>query len=84
VPVVATPWTAAGTTGVPGVDLRGADDPEAWCREILALVVDPAWRARIAASARERLRRDYAPASVAARLREVVDGALASETARGA
>jgi glycosyltransferase involved in cell wall biosynthesis len=84
VPVVATPWTAAGTTGVPGEDLLVADDPEAWCREILALVDDPARRARIAASARERLRRDYSPASVAARLREVVDGALASETARGA
>jgi polysaccharide biosynthesis protein PslH len=76
VPVVATPWTAAGTTGVPGEDLLVADDPEAWCRQVLALVDDPERRARIAASARERLRRDYAPASVAARLREVVAGAL--------
>jgi glycosyltransferase involved in cell wall biosynthesis len=84
VPVVATPWTAAGPTGVPGEDQLVADDPEARCREILALVDDPARRARIAASARERLRRDYSPASVAARLREVVAGALASETARGA
>lgn len=75
VPVVATSWAAAGTTGVPGEDLLVADDPEAWCRAVLALVDDPERRRRIAGAARERLRRDYSIEAVRRRLEEVVAGA---------
>lgn len=78
VPVVATPWAAAGTTGVPGEDLLVAEGSEDWCRAVLALVDDPERRARLAASARARLRQDYSTETVRRRLAEVVAGALAA------
>ncbi len=68
VPVVATPWTALGTTGRPGEDLLVASGVEEWRRAVLALLDDPALGARLAAAGRRRLVADYAPAAVAAAL----------------
>ena len=79
VPVVATPWAAAGTTGRPGEDLLVAGDPEAWCRSIEALVDDAGLRRRIATAARRRLAADYSRHSVGRRLEMIV----AEATARG-
>ncbi len=75
VPVVATPWAAAGTTGIPGEDLLVADDPEAWCRAVGSLLDEPERRRRIAGAARERLRRDYSVEAARRRLEAVVTGA---------
>lgn len=77
VPVVATSWAAAGTTGVPGEDLLVADEPEDWCRAVGSLLDDPERRRRVANAARERLRRDYAVEAVRRRLEAVVRGASA-------
>ena len=76
VPVVATRWAAAGTTGRPGEDLLVADEPEEWCRAVLDLAGDAARRGRIAASARARLEADYSVETVSRRLGEAVEAAL--------
>lgn len=76
VPVVATPWAAAGTTGRPGEDLLVADSVEAWCRAILTLVADAALRARVTESARARLLADYSARGVHRRLEAAVAAAL--------
>lgn len=76
VPVVATPWAAAGTTAQPGEDLLVADGVEGWCRAILRLVDDPALRARLTASARLRLIADYSAEGVRRRLDAAVAAAL--------
>lgn len=76
VPVVATPWAAAGTTGKAGEDLLVAGDAEAWCRAILALVDDAALRARVASSARSRLAADYSAEGVRRRLAAAVAAAV--------
>ncbi|MFP3939577.1 MAG: glycosyltransferase family 4 protein [Thermoanaerobaculia bacterium] len=73
VPVVATSWAAAGTSGRPGQDLAVADGPEGWRRAILDLLDDPARRERIAASARRRLVADYSVDAVRRRLDEALE-----------
>jgi glycosyltransferase involved in cell wall biosynthesis len=84
VPVVATPWAAAGTTGRPGEDLLVADDAEGWCRALLGLVDDPALAARVAASARRRLEADYSADGVRRRLDGAVAAALRAAGSRRA
>ena len=59
VPVVASPWAAAGTTGLPGEDFRLATTPEEWTRVILDLLEDVSARNLLVASAQQRLRTDY-------------------------
>lgn len=59
VPMVASPWAAAGTEGVPGEDLRVAREPGEWVDHVLELVDDPAARRRLAAAGRARLAADY-------------------------
>lgn len=59
VPVVATPWAAAGTTGRPGEELVVADGAEAWVAAIRGLLDDPRRARKVAAAARRRLARDY-------------------------
>jgi glycosyltransferase involved in cell wall biosynthesis len=80
VPVVATAWAAAGTTGRPGEDLLVAGDPESWCRAIEGLVDDAGLRHRIAASARKRLAADYSRHSVGRRLEMIVAEATSPES----
>lgn len=73
VPVLATPWAAAGVSGRAGEDLAVVDpDPVAWVREILRLLDDPAERRRLAENGRRRLVAEYGAESVAARWRSVI------------
>jgi glycosyltransferase involved in cell wall biosynthesis len=78
VPVVASPWAAAGTTGRPGEDLRLAERPAEWVEAILGLLDDRAERQRLAAAGRRRLAADYAPAVVRERLLASVEAAVAA------
>jgi glycosyltransferase involved in cell wall biosynthesis len=67
VPVVASPWAAAGTTATPGVDLLVAERPADWVRAIVAVMGDPVLRSRLVAAGRARLRSSYSPAEVGRR-----------------
>lgn len=64
VPVVATPWAAAGTIGRPGEELVVADGVEAWVRAIRELLDDPRRAGEVAEAAGRRVARDYSPRSV--------------------
>ncbi len=59
VPVVASPWAAAGTTGVPGEDLLVAATPSQWVETVCALLEDAVAQRRLAAQGRRRLAADY-------------------------
>ncbi len=73
VPVLTTPWTAAGVSGRAGEDLAVVEpDPAAWCREIRRLLDDPAARQRLVENARQRLAADFCKESVAARWRAAI------------
>ncbi|HYL06467.1 MAG TPA: glycosyltransferase [Thermoanaerobaculia bacterium] len=77
VPVVASPWAAAGTTGVPGQDLLVAASPLQWVEAVDRLLRDPAeWR-RLAANGRRRLEADYSRRQVKQQLLAAVDAAVA-------
>jgi glycosyltransferase involved in cell wall biosynthesis len=78
VPVVASPWAAAGTTARPGEDLRLADRPAEWVEAVLGLLDGRAERQRLAAAGRRRLAADYAPAVVRERLLASVVVAVAT------
>jgi len=59
-PVVATPWAAAGTTGLPGEDfLVAGAHPAEWVSAIRELLDNPPARQRLAESGRRRLVADY-------------------------
>jgi hypothetical protein len=77
VPVVASPWAAAGTTGIAGEDFHEAEAPEEWMEAIATLLKDPQGRGRLAASAHRRLRRDYGWKPLQIRLGEWLDGVVA-------
>ena len=69
VPVIATPWAAAGTSGRQGEDFRVAGPyPTEWMTAIQELLDAPAARQRLIENGRRRLASDYA--------REVVRGQL--------
>jgi glycosyltransferase involved in cell wall biosynthesis len=73
VPVVATPWAVAGTTGRQGEDFRVVGQhPIEWVSAILELLESPAERQRLADNARRRLAADYSRAVVRRQLLEVV------------
>ncbi len=73
VPVVATPWAVAGTTGRQGEDFRVVGQhPIEWVSAILELLESPAERQRLADNARRRLAADYSRAAVRRQLLEVV------------
>lgn len=74
VPVVASPWAAAGTTAEPGRDLLVADGPDAWVEAISLLLDSAGERARLAESAHATLVRDYAPEQVATSLEACLHG----------
>jgi glycosyltransferase involved in cell wall biosynthesis len=65
VPVVASPWAAAGTSGMPGEDLALAGpNPDEWVAAVTALLDDPAARVRLVANGRRRLAADYSREAV--------------------
>ena len=75
VPVVASPWAAAGTTGVPGEDLLVASSPRQWAEVLSDLLQDPSARRRLAANGRRRLQADYSRPVVKAQLLAAVTAA---------
>jgi len=77
VPVVASPWAAAGTTGVPGEDLLVASSPRQWTEVLSDLLQDPPARRRLAANGRRRLQADYSRQAVKTQLLAAVAAARA-------
>lgn len=72
-PVVASPWAAAGTTAEPGRELEIADTPEEWVEALVELLCDPNRRAQLAAAGRRRLLEDYAPDVIGGRVLGAVE-----------
>jgi glycosyltransferase involved in cell wall biosynthesis len=78
VPVVASPWAAAGTTGVPGEDLLVAATPRQWVDALCGLLQDASAQRRLAASGRRRLAADYSRQRVKGQLLAAVAAAVPS------
>ncbi len=55
VPVVASPWAAAGAEGRPGIDHRAAATPEEWAAAVADLIERPGEAHALARAGRERL-----------------------------
>ncbi|HEX7184563.1 MAG TPA: glycosyltransferase family 4 protein [Thermoanaerobaculia bacterium] len=73
VPVIATPWAVAGTSGRQGEDFRiVGTHPIEWVTAVLELLEDPAARQRLAESGRRRLAADYSREVVRAQLLDVI------------
>ena len=74
VPVVATPWAVAGTSGRQGEDFRlVGTHPIEWVHAIEELLNDPLARQRLAESGRRRLESDYSREAVRQQILAVVD-----------
>jgi glycosyltransferase involved in cell wall biosynthesis len=75
VPVVATPWAVAGTSGRQGEDFRlVGTHPIEWVHAIEELLEDPIARQRLAESGRRRLASDYSRETVREQLLGVIEG----------
>lgn len=75
VPVVATPWAVAGTSGRQGEDFRVVGThPIEWVTAILELLGDPAARERLGENGRRRLTADYSREVVRDQLLGVIRG----------
>jgi glycosyltransferase involved in cell wall biosynthesis len=70
VPVVASPWTAAGVAGRHGHDLWIADSASEWVTGIGRLVADRDLRQRLAVEGRRRVALENDPETVAQRVRD--------------
>jgi glycosyltransferase involved in cell wall biosynthesis len=79
VPVVASPWAAAGAAARSGCELLIAETPAQWVEAVSALLADGALRRDLAERARERLREVHGPAAVGRRWRQVMVAAMAAE-----
>ncbi|HEX5715475.1 MAG TPA: glycosyltransferase family 4 protein [Thermoanaerobaculia bacterium] len=75
VPVVATPWAVAGTSGRQGEDFRlVGTHPIEWVHAIEELLEDPIARQRLAENGRRRLAADYSRETVREQLLGVIEG----------
>jgi glycosyltransferase involved in cell wall biosynthesis len=75
VPVVASPWAVAGTSGRQGEDFRMVGQhPIEWVSAILELLDNPVERKRLADNGRRRLATDYGRETVKEQLLSVVEG----------
>jgi polysaccharide biosynthesis protein PslH len=82
VPVVATPWAVAGTSGRQGEDFRlVGTHPIEWVHAIEELLEDPIARQRLAESGRRRLASDYSRETVREQLLAVIEGLAGSPAA---
>ncbi|HWN43699.1 MAG TPA: glycosyltransferase family 4 protein [Thermoanaerobaculia bacterium] len=82
VPVVATPWAVAGTSGRQGEDFRlVGTHPIEWVHAIEELLEDPIARQRLAESGRRRLAADYSRETVREQLLGVIEGLAGSPSA---
>ena len=59
VPVIASPWAAAGTAGRPWEDFLVVDTPGEWLQAVITLLDDREQRSRLVANARMRLAEIY-------------------------
>ena len=75
VPVVATPWAAAGAAGRAGMDLLVAATAEEWVSAVGRVLADPALRRRLAAAGRARLAAGHSPPAVRAALGRALSAA---------
>lgn len=75
VPVIASPWAAAGVSGNPGRDLLVAATAEQWRDAVGRLVRDPALSDRLTDAGRTRLRAAHTRGAVARSLGSIVDRA---------
>lgn len=74
VPVVATPWAVAGTSGRQGEDFRlVGTHPIEWVHAIEELLEDPIARQRLAENGRRRLAADYSREAVREQLLGVIE-----------
>jgi glycosyltransferase involved in cell wall biosynthesis len=74
VPVVATPWAVAGTSGRQGEDFRlVGTHPIEWVHAIEELLGDPIARQRLAESGKRRLASDYSRETVRRQILSVVE-----------
>ena len=74
VPVVATPWAVAGTSGRQGEDFRlVGTHPIEWVHAIEELLEDPIARQRLAENGRRRLASDYSRETVREQLLGVIE-----------
>ena len=75
VPVLVSPWAAAGTSGQPGEDfLLVGRDPAEWVAAVTGLLGDPMFRSRLIENGRRRLAADYSREAVRDRLLEIIRG----------
>lgn len=73
VPVVASPWAVAGTSGRQGEDFRlVGQHPIEWVQTILELIEDPAARQYLIDNGRRRLASDYSRQTVARQLLDTI------------
>lgn len=82
VPVVASDWGAAGTTGVAGEDFLVAREPEEWIDSVLELVDDAEARRRLAEAGRARLEADYSRSRVRAAWEDALASAVSTSSSR--
>ena len=72
VPVVVSPWAAAGTTGKNGEDFLVAETREQWLAALLELLDDPHRRRQLRAAGRRRLATDHSFEHVRVRWRSAI------------
>ena len=78
VPVVASPWAAAGVGAPERLPLAVAESPEQWIEEVERLLDARAFAERQVAAARDFVGREHDPDECARRVRQAVSAALAA------
>ena len=78
VPVVASPWAAAGTSGRPGEDFLLAGRPDEWIAALTDLLDDASARRRLIENGRRPLAADYSRETVRRQWLEVIRAAAPS------
>lgn len=83
VPVIASSLAAAGVDAIPEEHLLTADTPELWCDRILALLDDPALRARLAHAGRERMLSHHSWVASMRRLDDIIARCMRNHAPHG-
>jgi hypothetical protein len=78
VPVIASPWAAAGTAGRAWEDFLVVDTPGEWLQALITLLDDREQRSRLVGSARARLAEVYSRRRISGELLKLVDSLAAA------